>query len=506
MVPKVVGSSPIFHPSFLNPNANMVDVAQLVRVPDCGSEGRGFEPHLPPSFQEESPSSKQTKQYIINFMLNRIVEDTIRANNLFTHSDIVLVALSGGADSVALLHTLHELKYKCKALHCNFHLRGEESDRDQKFAENLCSELGIEIHVKHFDTNEYASQKHISIEMAARELRYDWFEQCVSENYGKVVAVAHHEDDNVETFIINLTRGSGINGLKGMKIKNGNIVRPLLNIPRADILSYLESIGQEYVTDSTNLQNEYTRNKIRLDIIPLFEKINPSFKKSIAETAQRLSEAAQIYDYSIKKSIENVLYDNKIDIEKLKKEISAKTVLFEILYPKGFNQTQINNIYNTIDGQPGKKFFSSEYELIKDRTHLIINKINDKENKEEFILNDNIKLPIGTINISEKTKDNDFKISRDKKIACIDKDKINGCLRIRKWENGDKFQPIGMKGKKNISDFLTDIKKNITEKNNTYLLTDDHNIIWVIGERLDDRYKITDNTKRILTIALESEE
>lgn len=438
-------------------------------------------------------------------MLNRIVEDTITENTLFSHKDIVLVALSGGADSVALMHILYELGYKCIALHCNFHLRGEESDRDQLFVENLCSKLGVKLIVKHFNTKDYASEKHISIEMAARELRYEWFEKCIEENIGDIIAVAHHEDDNVETFLINLTRGSGINGLKGMRIKNGNIVRPLLRIPRTKILSFLKDRNQEYVIDSTNLQNEFTRNKIRLDIIPLFEKINPSFKKSIADTAQRLNEASQIYDSAIRQSINNVFSENKIDIEKLKKETSARTVLFEILHPKGFNQSQIDNIYNILDGQPGKKFISAEHELIKDRTYLIINK---KENSpdEPLIVKDNMKIPPGKIHITETVKNNNFKITGNKNIAYLDKDKIKGYLKIRKWKNGDSFIPLGMKGRKNISDFLTDIKKSIPEKNNTYIITDNYNIVWVVGERPDDRYKITEKTQNILIIKFEQEQ
>lgn len=437
-------------------------------------------------------------------MLNRIVEDTITENALFTHNDIVLVALSGGADSVALLHILNELDYKCIALHCNFHLRGEESDRDQRFVEDLCSELKIKLIVKHFRTKDYAASKHISIEMAARELRYDWFEKCIEENIGNIIAVAHHEDDNVETFLINLTRGSGINGLKGMKIKNGNIARPLLRIPRTRILSFLKDRNQEYVTDSTNLQNEFTRNKIRLDIIPLFEKINPSFKKNIAETAQRLNEASQIYNSAIRQSIKNVFSDNKIDIGKLKKETSARTVLFEILHPKGFNQSQIDNIYNILDGQPGKKFISTEYELIKDRTHLILSPKGNSPD-EPLILKDNMKISPGKIHITEIAKDNNFKITRHKNIAYLDKDKIKGHLKVRKWEKGDSFIPLGMKGRKNISDFLTDKKKSIPEKNNTYIITDNYNIVWVVGERPDDRYKITEKTKNIIIIEFEQE-
>lgn len=435
-------------------------------------------------------------------MLKRKVEDTINEHTLFTHNDVVLVALSGGADSVALLYLLHELKYDCKALHCNFHLRGTESDRDERFVRRLCEDMGVQLMVRHFDTKEYASQKHISIEMAARELRYDWFDECIKEKVGNVVAVAHHNDDNVETFLINLTRGSGLNGLKGMRFKNEYIVRPLLKVARSEIISYMKSNGYDYVTDSTNLQNEFTRNKLRLDIIPLFEKINPSFKTCIAETANRLSEVYSIYNSSIENAIGKVLSEGKINIPELLKQISPQTVLFEILYPLGFNSCQIEDIFLSLSRQSGRKFYSIDYELVKDRDFLIINKLNDSRFEESELVGNIVNTPFGYVEIRDVEKGGDFKINPDRNVAYIDKDKIIGTLKLRKWKNGDSFIPLGMKGRKNISDFLTDLKKSLVDKDRTLLVTDDKNIIWVVGERLDDRYKIVDSTKHITVLSL----
>ena len=227
------------------------------------------------------------------------IQKYIEEKQLFTLHDKVLVALSGGADSVALLRVLLVLGYHCEAAHCNFHLRGEESDRDERFVNELCKGLGVTLHVTHFDTVTYASRHHVSIEMAAREMRYDWFEQLRKERGMAVIAVAHHRDDSVETFLLNLIRGAGINGLKGISPHNGCIVRPLLEVSRQDILDYLRCLRQGYVTDSTNLQDEYMRNKIRLNILPMLRELNPSVSESIAETSRRLTDVSLIYNKEI---------------------------------------------------------------------------------------------------------------------------------------------------------------------------------------------------------------
>ena len=239
------------------------------------------------------------------------IQKYIEEKQLFTLHDKVLVALSGGADSVALLRVLLVLGYHCEAAHCNFHLRGEESDRDERFVNELCKGLGVTLHVTHFDTVAYASRHHVSIEMAAREMRYDWFEQLRKERGMAVIAVAHHRDDSVETFLLNLIRGAGINGLKGISPHNGCIVRPLLEVSRQDILDYLRCLRQGYVTDSTNLQDEYMRNKIRLNILPMLRELNPSVSESIAETSRRLTDVSLIYNKEIEDAID-IKRDKKV--------------------------------------------------------------------------------------------------------------------------------------------------------------------------------------------------
>ena len=228
-------------------------------------------------------------------MLKQDVQKFIEEKKLFNLQDKILVALSGGADSVALLRVLQSLGYICECAHCNFHLRGLESDRDETFVRQLCEKQRILLHVTHFDTSAYAKDHHLSIEMAARELRYEWFEHIRKEIGASVIAVAHHRDDSVETFLLNLMRGAGINGLRGIPVKNGKIVRPLLSVSREDILDYLQAIHQEYVTDSTNLEDEYMRNKIRLNILPAMKEVNPSIMETIQETTFRFSEISNIY-------------------------------------------------------------------------------------------------------------------------------------------------------------------------------------------------------------------
>ncbi|WP_347030861.1 tRNA lysidine(34) synthetase TilS, partial [Bacteroides intestinalis] len=239
-------------------------------------------------------------------MNKKKIEQYIDQEKLFTREDKILVTLSGGADSVALLRLLLDMGYTCEAAHCNFHLRGDESVRDEMFVRELCLQLVVPLHVQHFQTMEEAEKRHISIEMAARELRYAWFEQLRLQQGADVIAVAHHKDDSVETLLLNLIRGTGINGLLGIRPKNGNIVRPLLCLDRKEITEYLQEIGQSYVTDSTNLQDEYTRNKIRLNLLPLMQEINPSVKESLLRTSEHLNDAALLYKKGIEEGKQKV--------------------------------------------------------------------------------------------------------------------------------------------------------------------------------------------------------
>ena len=420
-------------------------------------------------------------------MIQQRVTKYIEKEHLFSPDDKILIALSGGADSVALLYILHTAGYHCEAAHCNFHLRGKESDRDELFVRQLCERMEIHLHTIDFNTTQYATEKHISIEMAARELRYQWFEKIRKECQADVVAVAHHQDDSIETILLNLIRGTGITGLLGIRPRNGAIVRPLLCINREEIIRYLQNIGQDYVTDSTNLQDEYTRNKIRLNLLPMMQEINPSVKESILKTAEHLDDAASIYNIGIEEAKLRVKTSEGISINALKQEAASETVLFEILHPLGFNAAQVRDICRTLDGQPGKVFTTPGWRVIKDRGSLLIEPVQEAVK------------PL--LEIKEHPYTPDFIIPRDKATACFDADKLKHPLSLRLCKQGDSFVPFGMKGRKKVSDYLTDRKFSLLRKERQWVLCCGDDIIWLVGERADNRFRIDEKTRKVLVVS-----
>lgn len=421
-------------------------------------------------------------------MIQQRVIQYIEKERLFSTNDKILITLSGGADSVALMRILHTAGYQCEAAHCNFHLRGEESNRDEQFVRQLCLKHGINLHTVDFNTAQYAGEKRISIEMAARELRYKWFEEIKNRCGANVIAVAHHQDDSVETMLLNLIRGTGINGLLGIRPRNGAIVRPLLCINRDEIIRYLQSIEQTYVTDSTNLEDEYTRNKIRLHLIPLMQEINPSVRNSLIETSNYLNDAAIIYNKVIAEAKGRVVTPEGIRIKALMNEPAPESLLFEILHPLGFNSSQIKDIANSLQGQSGKQFISKNWRAIKDRELLLLEAI--RTPSEET-------LPF-QIKVEQRDYTPDFQIPKEKGVACFDADKLNETIRFRKWQAGDIFVPFGMKGKKKVSDYLTDRKYSISQKERLWVLCCGERIAWLIGERTDNRFRVDETTKRLI--------
>ena len=432
------------------------------------------------------------------------VERYIEKHHLLEPGDKVLVALSGGADSVALLLVLLKLGYSCEAIHCNFHLRDEESNRDEKFVEELCRTKGVLLHIVHFDTHQYAREHKISIEMAARELRYAVFEEQRCKSGAAAIAVAHHSDDSAETLLLNLIRGTGIRGLRGIQPKNGYIIRPLLCVGRYDIMEYLEWRGMGYVTDSTNLTTDYTRNKIRLEVIPKMAEINPSVCDSIVSTARRISDAELIYRNAIEKSVERVKKGNCIDIKLLRDEIAPAAVLYEILSPLGFNSTQIDNIASSLDGESGKSFSAGDYTLFKDRDLLVIS------SNPFFVVDAVIPFVPGVIetplgNLVSSVFDFDGTISKRCDIVFLDAGKLKTPLALRNIKNGDRFQPFGMRGTKLVSDYLTDKKKSIMEKRQQLVVVDaDDKVVWLVGERPAAPFCVSNSTKRILSLEWQS--
>lgn len=434
--------------------------------------------------------------YLCIMYKNKIAQ-YIEENRLFTLKDKIIVALSGGADSVALLRLLVDLGYTCEAAHCNFHLRSKESDRDESFVNDLCKTLNIPLHIQHFQTAKFAAEQHLSIEMAARELRYTWFETLRQKQTAGYIAVGHHKDDSVETFLLNLIRGAGINGLLGIRPINGNIVRPLLCLTRQDITTYLQGIGQSYVTDSTNLQEEYTRNKIRLNLLPQLAEINPSIKETLIHTTEYLNEVALIYKKGIEDGKKRVQTQQGILINALLNEPAPEALLFELLHPLGFNTTQTENIFKSLTGQSGKIFTSQQWIVVKDREYLLIKAIHPE------IKTLIAEQPPFSYTIEEQVKGANFTIPRDPNTACFDKDKLKSSLSFRLWKQGDSFIPYGMNGRKKVSDYLTNRKFSILQKQQQWLLCSGENIAWLVGERIDDRFKIDNYTQQIIIVKIQ---
>lgn len=434
-------------------------------------------------------------------MLNK-VKSYIKKHHLLDTEKQYLVALSGGADSVCLLLILKQLGYKIEAVHCNFLLRGEESHRDENFVKALCKEKGIELHSIHFDTKTYADIHKISIEMAARELRYRYFEQLRQDIGADGVCVAHHQDDSAETILMNLFRGTGIHGLSGIKPRNGHIFRPLLCISRTDIENWLNELHQDYVTDSSNLKDFTIRNKLRLNIIPEISSTIPSAKENILKTAKHINEVSLIYDAYITQALQKLVTNNSIIIEQLKHEPSPESILFQWLSQYNFPASIIESINQSLSSpQTGKEWFSPTHQLTIHRGSLLLEKL--QEALPEIKIAET-----GTYIYNEQTKirltiEKGILIEKGPNIACLDASTIQLPLTLRPVKAGDRFHPYGMKGSKLVSDYLTDKHLSVFEKRRTLVLcNNDEQIIWVVGHRPNAHFCVTENTKSTLTVSL----
>ena len=441
----------------------------------------------------------------------RKIEQFIEQKELMNNSQLYLVALSGGADSVALLLALKKLGYNIEAAHCNFHLRGEESDRDEDFCKNLCRELDIKLHLAHFDTQTNASLHGISIEMAARNLRYNYFEALLKDINASAVCVAHHKDDSAETLLLNLIRGTGIEGLTGIKSKNNRIVRPFLCVRRNEIINYLEQQNQSFVTDSSNLVNDVQRNKIRLDIMPLLQTINPLVVEHLNQTGEYIEEATSILNTVLEQMQDRVVLlktegQTIVDIERLEKEQSSSYLLWYILKNYGFNAAQIKQISCGLKTSVRRVWESATHALTINNNKVIVEPLFTCDTKEYRLIEEeglyhlNSKL---SIEIKKELYSIDNGFSKDPKDIWIDADKVEFPLSVRLIKEGDRMIPLGMKGSKLISDMLTDTKVSYFDRQRQYvLLNNDQQIIWLLGRRIDDRYKLTSSTKTVLKIKL----
>ena len=433
------------------------------------------------------------------------VQTYIETNHLLNYDKPVIVGFSGGGDSVSLLFILNRLGYNCIAAHCNFHLRGNESDSDEEFCRKFTEEHQIIFEKVDFDTKSHAAEQHISIEMAARELRYDWFETIRKKYDAQAIAVAHHRDDSNETMLLNLMRGTGIRGLCGIRKKNGFIIRPLLCTGKNDLVQFLKENDLLFTTDSSNLSDDYTRNFIRLRLLPLMIEINPSIGSALARTAEHLSDTENIYLHTIEEAKKTLLQktdDNefRILINDIIKQPAPKTILYELILPFGFTREISDDIFLSLKNESGKIFNApySFFKLLKDRDYLIIYKKQEKhsiENKNTGSKEIKAVLAFRKVEIDES-----FVIDKSPYIATFDNDKIKYPLELRKWKQGDWFIPFGMSGRKKLSDFFSDNKFSILEKEKTWLLCCGDDIIWIIGWRTDNRYRIDNNSKNALIV------
>ncbi|MCK9320774.1 MAG: tRNA lysidine(34) synthetase TilS [Bacteroidales bacterium] len=440
-------------------------------------------------------------------MVNRFIQ-YVKEHNLFENNQTILLAVSGGIDSMILCDLFLKSNFKFAIAHCNFHLRGEESNRDERFVREYAQKNNIKIHVKDFDTYSYMKEKGKSMQVSAREMRYSWFNELLKEEGYSYIATGHHIDDSIETFFMNILRGTGIAGLHGILQKVNLVIHPLLFTGRAEIVNYQKENKLEFVEDSSNATTKYTRNKIRHELIPLVKEIAPNFDKIISKEIERFRETEVVFRSVINDAKTELLeIENqtiKISIEKLKSYVPQKIFMYEILSDFGFNEATINSIEDALLETSGKQFYSETHRLVKDRDYLLIVK-NKPQNLNQYLIEESQTSVYSPIILHmEILKDLQYvKIPKNKEVAMLDYDKLSYPLILRKWKKGDSFFPYGLQGEKKISEFYKNLKYSILDKENQWLLCSENDIIWVVGQRIDDRYKITKSTKTIYKIELD---
>ncbi len=430
-------------------------------------------------------------------------KEFIKNHKLFKKKEKILLTVSGGVDSVVMCHLFREAGYSFGIAHCNFQLRGEESDEDENFVKKLAKKFEVPFHAIRFDTAAHSKKHKITIQEAARDLRYEWFEEIRESNGYNWIATAHHKDDSIETFVYNLIRGTGIAGLHGIIEKKGKVVRPLLFASKQEVVDYAETHKLKFREDSSNKSNKYSRNKIRNKVMPLLREVNQAADHHVAMEIERLREVEGIYQSwmafqkewcVIKKGKET-----HIAIEILLASGYPEPLLFEILKPYGFHGEIVKDIVFNLKREAGKRFFSNSHEVLKDREYLVLRKRTTAKNKDSYTIDEGLtglKEPI-VLEFESTSNSRDFKIPPGKKIACIDADKLTFPLTLRKWKRGDYFFPLGMKGKKKLSDFFVDNKLSLFDKENTWILTSGNKIVWIVGYRVDNRFKVGKDTKKI---------
>ncbi|MCD9585014.1 tRNA lysidine(34) synthetase TilS [Tenacibaculum maritimum] len=429
----------------------------------------------------------------------------INQNFPFIEGKKILIAISGGVDSVVLAHLFHKLNYDISLAHCNFQLRGKESDLDEQFVERLGKKLELKVFTTKFETNVYAAKHKLSTQIAARDLRYKWFQKLAKEYLFEYVLTAHHANDNLETFLINLSRGTGLEGLTGIPSVNKNIIRPLLPFSSKELLNFAVDQKISWREDASNAAIKYTRNKIRHQIIPVLETINPQLIETFNRTTDYLQSSQRVIKESIDEMSKKILTKEndllKINISELRKINSPKVYLFELLKSYGF--TEWNDVYNLVSAQSGKYILTKSHRLLKDREFLLLLPISESS----LIVNKKIKIEESSTKITNPIRlcfENVQQMSLiNNNIVYLDKKLLNYPLILRKWKEGDFFYPTGMSGKKKLSKFFKDEKLSLIDKERTWLLCSSKDeIIWIIGKRSDRRFTVSKETNRILKISI----
>lgn len=430
-------------------------------------------------------------------------QNHINQNLPFLNGKKLLIAVSGGIDSMVLVDLVAKLNFEIGIAHCNFQLRGIESDEDEAFVKVKSEKLKVKSYFQRFETNEYAENQKLSIQQAARELRYNWFNELLETQGFDYLLTAHHLDDSLETFLINFTRGTGIEGLTGIPQVNGNIVRTLLGFSREEIENYAKENSIEWREDSSNASDKYFRNKIRHNIVPVLKELNPNLLDSFQNTIKNLNQTQSLVKDAVEFQYKNVVSKNKneiiFDVERLKSLNNYTNYLYQ--WFKEFDFQDWEAIYDLVENQSGKQVFSEKYRLIKDRSSLILTS-NEEKSSLEFQISENtksIELPI-KLEICNQSYISDS----SKSVIFVDKEKLKFPLVLRKWQEGDYFYPAGMNGKKKVSKYFKDEKFSLIDKENTWLLCSENEIVWIINHRNDNRFIANNTTQQIVKIEFKS--
>lgn len=447
--------------------------------------------------------------------LLQLFKKYVKKEKLFHNADILLLAISGGVDSVVLCELCRQSGFDFMIAHCNFQLRGEESNRDERFVQSLAQRYGARLFTRHFDANAYVSQNKVSVQVAARELRYEWFDelaaQLQSETGRRVyITTAHHADDNIETVLMSFFKGTGVAGMRGMLPKTGKIIRPLLFTGKQEIIAFAKAQTLDFVEDSSNASDKYSRNYVRHRVIPVIEEIYPAARENIMGNIDRFREIELLYTQAVtaheKKLLEEKDGELCIPVLPLSRVVPLRTVVYEIIKRFGFTAKQTQDVIALLEAETGRFILSPTHRILRHRSRLIISPLPSAGSQMVLIEGGETEVNFerGKLRITQREIDgNKFKVPASSAVACLDAKRIEFPLILRKWKAGDYFYPLGMQKKKKLARFFIDQKMSLPEKENVWVIEMNKKIVWVVNKRIDERFKVTPGTSTILMMSLE---